>query len=172
MHDSSVEKYTLWLCPDKSSKSKLQSVINTLAMEFGSVPFSPHITTCPSFYNLNDRVYPKLQQIVRQFLPLTVKPHRLHYHDSFYQSFFIELNISDDLIRLNQATKKCADVEDYTSYFPHISLLYFDPKAFNSQLLCIRLQSKLMGMLTFNRICLMETSGSIDEWSCRREFIG
>jgi len=108
--------------PDKDSTVKLQGVISTLANRFDSPSFPPHITlvTVPSDTNVDALVHS-----IPCDGPIQVLFESVTMGATFFQSVFIAIHASEELLALQRTCARQLNVDDTTMpHFPHLSLFY------------------------------------------------
>ncbi|MCB1755225.1 MAG: 2'-5' RNA ligase family protein [Gammaproteobacteria bacterium] len=161
--------FSLWLCPAQAAEATLSDTIHRLADELHSEVFAPHITICTGFSGQVDDLSGTLRKLARDFLPLTVSPQGFSSRNLFFQSLFIQLDLSTTLQALHDRTGTEFGLRASAGFFPHISLAYQHPALFDAAGLAETLDPSLLRDIHCDRLRLMETSGDIRDWSIRNE---
>lgn len=120
--DPGTRPYAIWLMPGPAEHGRLNNVVRSLAQEFGSAPFEPHLTLyagmCQDLNVARDALVTACQGVTTFVLPTR----GMGYTDDFFKTFFIELHPSPALVALHAALK--AALKDVYLLQPHVSLLY------------------------------------------------
>ncbi|MBI3980519.1 hypothetical protein HY345_00815 [Candidatus Microgenomates bacterium] len=116
-------QYSVWVIPPEPLYGNLKKIIDSLATKFHGPTFEPHMTLF-SVADLN------LSQ-VKETLSLLTKPENelalslgpVSFSTTYYQSVFVRVNSTAQLMQLNLNAKKYFNLNNDV-YMPHMSLIY------------------------------------------------
>ena len=117
---------SIWLLPVKKESEVLARLIRKLSEKYNAQLFEPHMTIYA--VELPDKAIFQIKQeiarIAKVLKPLKLAVSRINYEESFFKSFFLDLEKSDASLNLYQKFQQLlVDFGDY-SFNPHLSLLY------------------------------------------------
>ncbi len=148
-------------------RSRFQSVIDSLAHEYSTTAFSPHITIRSSIEDASVAIELG-EQLAKNYRSFEVRPECLDHNDVFYRAFTIRLKPDASLqgARLACAAKLGVVKEPYV---PHLSLMYqqasqFDPKVFQ------QCPDDILRAFAIDRLDLIDAGGEVRDWRLIRSF--
>ncbi len=163
----SKHKFTLWWIPCAEDRSRLQSVITSLARKHSTTAFSPHVTVCSSIEDAGVAI--ELGELLaKNQRPFEVVPECLEHSNAFYRAFTIRLKIGDSLRDARAVCVAKAGIADKL-YLPHLSLMYqhgvdFDPVVFR------QCPGDILRVFEIDRLDLLDASGEIEDWQLLQSF--
>lgn len=118
-------KYSIWITPSEPVFGQLDKIINDLSVKYNAPVFKPHMTLVSGVEQEADQIKEVAEQLASSMeeLPLSLGP--VSFSTTYFQSVFVRINSTAQLMQLNIDAKKLLNVEN-TFFMPHISLLYGD----------------------------------------------
>jgi len=156
--------YSLWLEPSGDIAYKLQERIKKLSKENGTPVFSPHVTLLGGLKASKEELIPLANTLASSAMPFELQLTKAGYLDTFYQSLFIHVNESPQLLELRKTACRLFDCGDENSYMPHLSLLYGDISKNEKQRILNMIGREFYINFTVKNIVLMHTDGKPDKW--------
>ncbi len=158
-------RYSLWLVPDLKSAEPLQLTIDNIAAKYKSLPFYPHMTVYSPLTESVLALTPKLEDFACSNKPLQLRGKAFSHREIFYQSLFIELDVSYELQQFHKNAVNIFGHDSSTVFFPHVSLAYLDPRSFNADNEITHLDDSLLLDTRYDRLVLMATNGKQKDWA-------
>ncbi|MGM0738687.1 MAG: 2'-5' RNA ligase family protein, partial [Bacteroidota bacterium] len=121
--DRDEERHALWLKPESEVRDILKRTIDTLADEYDTPRFEPHITIASGIKGDPDDLHQRLEKIARNTDPMTLYLKETDFRDAFYRSLFVHIAPNDTLLALRERSLREFHLE-HEPYMPHISLMY------------------------------------------------
>lgn len=118
-------QYSIWLIPPEPVYSKVQQVINSLAEKYQSPIIEPHITVLGKIEKDFPEIKENIVKLTRSLQPLHLKLGPISFSTTYYQSVFVRIESSAELLALNLRAKQIFERKNDV-YMPHASLLYGD----------------------------------------------
>jgi len=118
--------YCLWISPPEELHEKYSHVIETLAREYDTPVFEPHVTLLGGVGDDYDKVEEKSLMLAEELDPFRIKFDSYGYTDAFFRCLFLKAENAPDLMNANIAARKVFGIEDETPVMPHLSLIYSD----------------------------------------------
>ena len=118
----SASYYSFWLVPQSPDLDYLQGIVNTLAKQFGTVSFCPHVT-------LYSGAVPATVDLQKVCAHLSARPvelaiSQLGYESRFSKTLYIQLRPSSTLAQLVSRLVAAIPNAQAPTLDPHVSLLY------------------------------------------------
>ena len=107
--DNNEEKYSLWLRPAQAQIDEFMKIISSLAHNYQSVPFPPHITLLSTCSNDLNTIKQTCVNIVDQTQDFDIPLKIIDYTDTYYRNFFILGELSSTLVYIYEIAKKELD---------------------------------------------------------------
>lgn len=126
--------YSFWLVPQEPDLAYFQSIINTLAARFNTVPFCPHVT----LYSGPLPVSTSVEQVCAELSvaePMVLNVDRLSHESRFSKTLYVQLNQSPLLVQLVNRLVEAIPDGQLPLIDPHLSLLYHPLDAADKQAL-------------------------------------
>ncbi|OGZ35928.1 MAG: hypothetical protein A3I88_03945 [Candidatus Portnoybacteria bacterium RIFCSPLOWO2_12_FULL_39_9] len=116
-------QYSIWIIPPEPIFSQLKNVIKKLSEKYDSPIFEPHMTLLGNInQNLPD-IEQKLTELASRTNKLELSLGPISFSATYFQSVFVRVNSTAQLMQLNLDAKKLFNMENKV-FMPHISLLY------------------------------------------------
>lgn len=160
--------FAIWYLFDEDDESYLSKIINNLAKKYDAPSFTPHVTA----YGLVNVDLKILDQKILESIPevqsFIVERSRINFSNNFWKSFFVEILLNKNFIKINDnLTKKLSKFSKY-SFSPHISLIYKhleqSQKQFLTKSIDIKKNFRITGM------GIQEFSQNIDKWKLVKSY--
>ncbi len=155
-------RYSIWLMPAKNDQAYLQNVIQDLSLEYKAPVFLPHCT----LYSPTDMARSELEKILKYVAngasPLSVTANRLNITSNIWKTFFIELEKSNELSKLQQKLMcQMRSPKEY-DFMPHISLIYKEMSTERKKEIIEKLFLK--NSYKMDKISVVETGSDVMNW--------
>ena len=113
--------------------NKLRTIISNISQKYEeSVAFEPHITLLPAIYEYpTAMIINKIKQLCSKINPFKIKLKSIEFGKNYYQCVYILVELTSELITANSICRHLFQKYDQNSYYPHLSLLYYDPDKIN-----------------------------------------
>lgn len=157
--------FSIWLMFVKEDELKLQKLIDHLCNEFNSPFFKPHLTLLSKIEN-RDNLIDRFSQLVENLEPFDLNITGIKYSDEFYKSLYLEIEKNETLNKLFlKAVSLYIGIVNLIDFKPHISLLYTDENYEKKKLVIQKVQELNLIKVKVNRISLIKTEGTPEDWS-------
>lgn len=113
--------YSFWLIPQEPDLTDLQTIIQTLASRFGTIPFCPHVTIYSGPVNSEVDIK-QVSASLTPMDPIELGIIRLAHETRFSKTLYVQLQSSPLLTQLVE--QLVATLPNAQRPAPHISLLY------------------------------------------------
>lgn len=161
--------YSLWIMPKGEVYEVLQKTINALAERYSAPVFNPHITLVAELESSEEEIIKKAKLISDNITPFQVKFEKIDFQDYYFRCLYLKVKLSDEIVNLHEKAKHVFQVENMTTFMPHISLLYGDYSTSTKQKIIQELEGKFNFDFTARSIDIFHTVGEADEWVKVRE---
>jgi 2'-5' RNA ligase len=153
--------YSIWLEPLAKDKTYLQKIIRTLAKQYCSTPFLPHITL---YSGVRSIALAKKAVIDCKDTPkFRVARGNLRYSEHMWKTLYFEIMPNAKLATLNRTLK--TRLKNHTKYRfrPHVSLIYKKiPPGMKKRLVK---EIVLEHAFEFDKISIIKSSGTVRNWA-------
>jgi 2'-5' RNA ligase len=119
------QRFSLWLIPPSKIKKQLEVVVQQLSQTHNAPNFEPHLTLLGDFEGNQNEVIKKTELLAKSLEPLTLTLEQVSFSTTYYQSVFIRVKATAELMEANLKAKDIFGLPN-TLFMPHISLLYGD----------------------------------------------
>lgn len=116
-------KYSIWVIPPEPVFSQVQSVVQTLSLQYTGPLFEPHLTILGGVEAELPQVIQATKTIAASCNQLQLTLDAISFSTTYFQSVLVRVQATAQLLQLNLDLKK-ALVQENTLYMPHLSLLY------------------------------------------------
>jgi hypothetical protein len=158
--------YSIWLASSDELFDKLSTVIKRLSNRHLAPVFRPHVTLSGQIEAEEREIRLKMKQLIAEIKPFNICLGSLGQGGSYFQSLFLTIRPSRELLRINNLAKELFGIT-HNIYQPHISLMYgyFDEhkrREIGQDLLDVM---ALEGeCLIMDRIIIHRTEGDVGRW--------
>lgn len=141
--------FLIWLLPSENSQVELIAQIRQLAIKYNAKPFIPHCTIARvKNHSLEDNIA-MFEGMKEKLEPIVLKCRKIDYRKKIRKSFFLEVELTSELLALYQQIKNVFQFMIHDKFKPHISLIY-------SQYMSIREKESLKNTLTLHNNYLFD----------------
>ena len=167
--------YSLWMLPPPDIADKLRNIISDLSQTFDTIAFEPHITLFPMLYDPTPMIVHRVKELCSKLKPFKIRLTKMECGQSFYQCFYILVELTPELITANSMCRKTFQRFDDPPFKPHLSLLYCDPSQISMDMIeeKIDLNVEEIGEFMVDSVELWLTpvqKDKIAEWSDYQRF--
>jgi 2'-5' RNA ligase len=117
--------YSIWVVPPEPIFSQLQEIIDSLSQKYDSPRFNPHMTILGTVDRKLEDVQNAAKVLVGKLSNLKLSLGPVSFSTTYYQSVFVRVISTTQLMQLNLDLKKSLNLEN-SVFMPHISLFYGD----------------------------------------------
>ncbi len=117
--------YSLWIIPSHDTKKRLKKVIIDLSKKYDGPVFEPHMTLLGNINSEELECIKKTKVLASQIKPFTVSFSEISFSTTYFQSVFLRIKSSAELMEANLKAKKTYNFKNDV-FMPHISLVYAD----------------------------------------------
>lgn len=156
--------YSLWLEPSEDFASEFQERINELSQLHGTPAFSPHVTLVGGVTTSEKEAVSATKELASSLKPFELELTKADYLDRFYQSLFVHVAETDQLLNLRKKALHFFNISDAGEYMPHMSLLYGDLSQSRKGKILDRIGRDFHIPFTVKKMTLVKTDGKPDEW--------
>lgn len=119
-----IKQHSLWLMPCASDLAFLQSIVDRLAVTYGTKVFCPHLTLQEDMPISATGLAEVVEQNFAGHAAFSSPISRVAGLPLFYRSLFAQFEPSDRLLGMKTIAVTCLSKGDVESFLPHISLAY------------------------------------------------
>lgn len=167
--------YSLWLEAEEKEQAFLQTLVDDLARRHGTRRFGAHLTLLGLLEKTeNDLEYIRRssEDIAKNTAMLTTEIIGIGIRDMYFQSVFLPVSPSPELLRLNDAARKYFGHSGDAPYMPHWSGIYGDLGVATRH----EVASSILFILRFpftvpiTNLALVDVKGYPDEWTVKERY--
>lgn len=118
-------KYSIWIIPPEPIFSQLKKIIGSLSKENTAPLFDPHMTLLGNIDEDLSEIESKIRKLLTNAGGLRLELGPISFSSTYFQSVFVRVNSTAQLMQLNLDIKKALNMEN-SVFMPHMSLLYGD----------------------------------------------
>ncbi len=157
----SQKRYAVWLVPSEPHFSTLQQLIKEIAIEVGSVCFSPHATIVSGIRKVREN---PITLLASRFKPIRICVNHVGMKDVMFRSLYLELDQNEKLMELRRQCLLAFSL-DTRNWGPHVSLLYGIYSDAQKYGLLEKAKKCIPKSIVFDRLQLWRTDGPVQAWS-------
>jgi len=161
---TNLTRYALWLIPDETAGTQLQSVIDQLAEHYSGPRFAPHMTLLGWVRGEEEALIEKTASLAARLAPIEVKATGFAGAPYYFRCFFAPLESSSSL---RQAVGDAAHHFGSSAgmdHAPHVSLLYGQIDREEKKTIPQQIGEKVPRQFTLDRLQLIRISVSVSGW--------
>lgn len=117
--------YSIWVIPPEPTYSQLKKTVEDLSSTYSGPVFEPHMTLLGDIAKDLAEVEKKTKELASHAAQLELSLGPVSFSTTYFQSVFVRVNSTAQLMQLNLGAKKLFGRENDV-FMPHISLLYGD----------------------------------------------
>ena len=158
------EKYSLWLRPFGDTAFSIQQRINKLSEKYGTPSFEPHVTLISGIRYGETELIQLTDTLAGALKPFDLLLTKAGYRDKFYQSLFVHIKKSDELMNAYNTALRLFDYEAEEEYIPHLSLLYGDLSQEEKERILSVMGREFHIRFGVHNLLLVKTEGKPKDW--------
>lgn len=163
--------YSLWLRPTQTQTDELTQIISRLAHDYGTEPFSPHVTLLSKITAQLSVIKQVCQKIVGKTQKFDLPLQNIGYTEAYYRNFFILAKPVQVLLELRAFSETALAYNTNEDFMPHLSLLYGDLDSKTKHELKQELEGTYPKTLRCSRLDLYDTRGKVSNWSLVESYV-
>lgn len=156
--------YSLWLRPFGNIAFSLRQRIQKLSKRYDTPDFEPHVTLLGGLNAGEQELIQWTDMLGHSIAPFDIKLTRLATGNSFYQSLFIEIEKTDELMNARRRAEDLFDVKSTSTFKPHLSLLYSDFSVPEKKRLLNTMSQEIDLQFKATNVLLIKSEGTPDQW--------
>ena len=153
-------RWSIWLCPDPSEESSIQSVVDECCSRFNSPSFSSHITLFGRVDANPETTFSFLSDYVRGIGSIFLNMLSVKTGYPPWKTLYLQVEKTEPLVSLQKGIDQYLNVYRHYEFDPHLSLAYGNLEIDESKLENISFPETI----AFSSVVLMETPDDINEW--------
>ncbi|MGK7369382.1 MAG: 2'-5' RNA ligase family protein [Candidatus Halalkalibacterium sp. M3_1C_030] len=161
---ASSEKYSLWLRPFGDIAFKIQQRINKLSDKYDTPSFEPHVTLLSGLRYGETELTQLTETLAGALSPFELLLTKAGYRDKFYQSLFVHIKKSDELMNAYNTALQLFGREADEEFIPHLSLMYGDISQEEKERILSVMGREFHIRFEVHSLLLVKTEGKPDEW--------
>ncbi len=156
--------YSIWLRPFGDIAFSLEQRIKKLSEEYGTPSFKPHVTLLGSIDKGETELVQLTETLASSLSPFEIVLTKAGYSDRFYQSLYVNVEPSDELISARRRAEKLFGYDAAEPYHPHLSLLYGDLDKKTKERILNVMGREFHLRFRIHSLLLIRTDGLPSEW--------
>lgn len=156
--------YSLWLRPFGDTAFSLQQHINKLSDRYDSPSFEPHVTLLGGLQQGETELKQLTDTLAGALDPFDVLLTNAGYRDRYYQSLFVHVKKSSELMEARRTAERLFDLNSDEEYMPHLSLMYGDFDRGEKERILSIMGREFHIRFEVNNLLLINTTGKPDKW--------
>ncbi len=118
-------KYSIWAIPPEPVFSELNKIIADISVKYDSPKFISHMTLLGGIETKLEFLERATRKVAEKIEKLRIVSDNVSFSTTYYQSVFIRIKATAQLMDLNLALKEELKLENNV-FMPHMSLIYGD----------------------------------------------
>lgn len=155
-------KYSLWAVPPQPIFDELTEVIRVLAVKYKGPVFQPHLTILGGIEKDLNEIIKSATKIAEHTPALDLSLGPVSFSTTYYQSVFLRVDATAQLMQLNLDIKKALNGENNV-FMPHISLMYGNHEMAVREKIANSIQFPNISFLVSTLVIILEGPGPT-EW--------
>ena len=115
---------SILLIPSKNGEDYLNKIIRNLGIHYHAPIFIPHLTILVDTMIEPEALKSIANEVFQNVKPFKIKTKKINQSEAFFKTVFIEFNMNKDLKNLFTVLSKKTDKRAFSTFKPHISLIY------------------------------------------------
>lgn len=161
---ASSDKYSLWLRPFGDIAFRIQQRINKLSDQYDTPSFEPHVTLLSGLRYGETELIQLTETLAGALSPFELLLTKAGYRDKFYQSLFVHIKKSDELMNAYNTALQLFGREADEEFIPHLSLMYGDLSQKEKERILSVMGREFHIRFEVHSLLLVKTEGKPDEW--------
>lgn len=155
--------YSLWIIPSPDTKKRLKKIIINLSKKYDGPVFEPHMTLLGNINSEESECVKNTKVLASQIKPFTVSFGDISFSTTYFQSVFLRIKSSAELMEVNLRAKKLFNLNNNV-FMPHISLLYGDHNMSIRENISSRIHLPSNLSFKVNQIVVVLSTQNPSEW--------
>ena len=164
MDTDTAKKYSLWMRPFGDTAFSLQQHIKKLSEKYDTPIFEPHITLLGGLERGETELTQLTDTLAGALDPFDVLLTNAGYRERYYQSLFVHVKKSTELMEARRIAEKLFDVDSEEEFMPHLSLMYGDFGRDEKERILSRMGREFHIRFEVHSLLLIDTTGKPDQW--------
>lgn len=161
---SSSDKYSLWLRPFGDIAFSIQQRINKLSEKYQTPSFEPHVTLLSGIRYGETELIQLTETLAGALKPFDLLLTKAGYRDKFYQSLFVHIKKSKELMNAYETALQLFGYEADEEFIPHLSLLYGDLSREEKERILSVMGREFHIRFQVHSLLLVNTEGKPADW--------
>lgn len=161
---ASSDKYSLWLRPLGDIAFRIQQRINKLSDQYDTPSFEPHVTLLSGLRYGETELIQLTETLAGALSPFELLLTKAGYRNKFYQSLFVHIKKSDELMNAYNTALQLFGREADEEFIPHLSLMYGDLSQKEKERILSVMGREFHIRFEVHSLLLVKTEGKPDEW--------
>lgn len=159
-----AEEFALFLMPSSNSQisSTLKRTLSKLSKTYNTPYFEPHVTLIWMNCSKKEAIQ-KTAKLASTIKPYTIELENTDYLDKYYQSLFVKVRKTPEVLDANLHARKIFGQETNPKYMPHLSLIYGNFSE-ERKTAIIKKIAKPSGSFLVQEIQLFSIAGEVKDW--------
>jgi len=155
--------FWIWGEFTEADSAFLSEIRNSVQRILKSPYFDLHLTLAGPFNNINESTVAKIKKICKNHSCIKVNPLKYAYKDDFFESFYISIKSSEQLIKLKNSLYGASRSNSSKDFCPHISLSYGDHEKHMKEYLISELVA-IKKAITIDKISIIDVNEDRYMW--------
>ncbi len=156
-------RHSLWLIPADPVRARCADVIDSLAREFSTPRFAPHLTLVKGIQRDAEEVVEAAQALARALSPLVVTLGALRRLPEYYRALSVDVS-GPELRAAHRRAAAALAIPPAADFAPHLSLVYGELSSVTKASIMSRIDRALDVAGTLDRLEVIETEGRPAAW--------
>jgi hypothetical protein len=157
--------YSVWIVPQEPLFSKFLKLIESLAAEFGTDKFVPHVTLVGGISLKRDAVLGRVRSLSTELHPYLMPLGQVDYSEEYFMSLFVRVERTRDVQDAYDRASRVLPPGRPGRYEPHLSLMYGKVSSQAKMGVIERIGSRMSDSFLAESLCVYETDpGNVTGW--------
>jgi 2'-5' RNA ligase len=169
--------FHLFFEPEGDLKSELSGIISTLAKEYGTPVFVPHVTLLARIPAETESgpvpvetIVEKSQALAKSLTPFTLTLGHTGMESLYFKALYLHIKEQTEMRVLHAQALEHFFMDDEAPYLPHLSLLYGNHPNEQKQSTIETLTLPSQHSFVVRSVHLYKTEGEVHDWQFIKEF--
>ena len=154
------QPWSVWLLPDKTDGTNLQTLVEGCCARFGSHSYDPHVTLFGRVNADSKTTFSFLSDCVLGFGSISLNMLGVKTGTPPWKALYLQVDKTDQLVKLQKNIDQYLNVYRHYEFNPHLSLAYGNLEINESELENISFPETI----TFSSVVLVATPDDINDW--------
>lgn len=163
-------EHSIWLMPSGETRQEMARVIASLAVEYSSEVFPPHVTLIGKLGDAEPVLVAKARLLAARLKPYELCLGAVDGLDEYYRCLFAHIEETPPVLQANTVARAVFERQSDPPYMPHMSLLYGHFPADLKEKIMARTGRRIGRRFAAASIYLYSTFGKTRDWYCVGEY--